>query len=174
MMSSSDKLESPSAERNKDPIWKILQSKVFDKKKKRIVLEVAAGAGVHMEYFVQQLLHQGSSSFRWYPTDPGPATLASLAARIPDNALDVSVVATPLPLTLDANGIMESSTRDLLPSLVDVVLNINMIHISPWSATLGLMKVAGARVRPGGVLFLFGPYRVNGTCVETNLLGLTL
>ena len=41
----------------------------------------------------------------------------------------------------------------------DVVLCINMIHISPWSATVGLMKLAAERlVRPGGLLALYGPY----------------
>ena len=39
----------------------------------------------------------------------------------------------------------------------------NMIHISPWEATLGLMRLA-ARVllNPGGLMVLYGPYRETG------------
>ena len=33
-----------------------------------------------------------------------------------------------------------------------------MVHISPWDATLGLMKGAGALLPPGGLLYLYGPY----------------
>ena len=40
----------------------------------------------------------------------------------------------------------------------DAIVNINMIHISPWAATVGLMTGAGRLLPPGGVLFLYGPY----------------
>ena len=42
------------------------------------------------------------------------------------------------------------------------VLCINMVHISPWEATLGLLRGAAALLRPGGILFLYGPYRRQG------------
>ena len=35
---------------------------------------------------------------------------------------------------------------------------INMIHISPWEATLGLIKGAAAILPPGSPLYLYGPY----------------
>jgi len=51
----------------------------------------------------------------------------------------------------------------------DLVLCINMIHISPWKATLGLMACAGKSLRKGGTLMCYGPYKVDGTAVESNL-----
>lgn len=47
----------------------------------------------------------------------------------------------------------------------DVVLNLNMIHISPWSAALGLINGAAKVLRPGGALILYGPWLQAG--VET-------
>jgi hypothetical protein len=42
------------------------------------------------------------------------------------------------------------------------VICINMIHISPWASTLGLMRGAARVLQTGGVLFLYGPYRRDG------------
>jgi hypothetical protein len=45
---------------------------------------------------------------------------------------------------------------------VATVICINMIHISPWSATVGLMRNAAAILPTGGLLYLYGPYRRDG------------
>jgi hypothetical protein len=72
---------------------------------------------------------------------------------------------------LDANGIVEEETAAALDSQgdLDLILCINMIHISPWDATRGLMKLAGNKLRKGGVLFCYGPFKVGGTAVASNL-----
>ena len=44
----------------------------------------------------------------------------------------------------------------------DAVLAINMTHIAPWSATVGLMAGAGGILPEGGLLYLYGPFRVAG------------
>jgi len=44
----------------------------------------------------------------------------------------------------------------------DVILAINLIHISPWAATEGLMRGAGELLARGGMLYLYGPYRKDG------------
>ena len=38
------------------------------------------------------------------------------------------------------------------------VVCINMAHIAPWAATVGLMTGAYRILSPGGVLFLYGPF----------------
>ena len=48
------------------------------------------------------------------------------------------------------------------------VLCINMIHIAPWAATLGLLRGAAASLPPSGLLYLYGPYRVAGAMVPSN------
>lgn len=146
-----------------------------------------------MQYFTQQLLkNRPQLAFQWQSTDPDPQCLDSLVARRNEliSSLSPSAILTedaatavdegasscalqePLPLTLDANGICERSTdKKQQQQYYDLIVNINMIHISPWEATLGLFKVAGERLlaqQHHGILFLYGPYKVNGTCVESN------
>ncbi|GKZ00411.1 hypothetical protein MPSEU_000994000 [Mayamaea pseudoterrestris] len=167
--------ESPSAERNKLPIWDTLQSKVLPQMtmdRPLQVLEVAAGAGVHTQLFAEKLLEL-KIPFRWTPTDPDATSLASIAAYVHDKDSDERLrnfVAEPIKLTLNEHGIAEEETRSILEvSTYDVIIAINLIHISPWSATLGLMRLAGKHLKDGGKLFLYGPYRIDGACVESNL-----
>ena len=44
----------------------------------------------------------------------------------------------------------------------DAVVCINMIHIAPWPAAVGLMRGAARLLPPGGLLFLYGPYHRGG------------
>jgi hypothetical protein len=37
-----------------------------------------------------------------------------------------------------------------------------MIHISPWAATEGLIAGAGRTLPAGGLLYLYGPYKIDG------------
>jgi hypothetical protein len=174
------KLESPSAERNKELIWKVLESKVLpeytrlgSESSPLQILEIATGSGVHTHHFSLRLhssLLGSQQSFRWYPTDLDENHRASTQAYVEEESAVRDSVETPVQLTLDENGIMEKATDDNFKAeTMDWIININMIHISPWEATLGLMKVAGQKLKSGGTLFLYGPYRVGGSCVESNL-----
>lgn len=114
------------------------------------LLEIAAGTGGHGEALARA--HPGLEVL---PTDFNADAVKALGAwrqaHGPDNLLE--------PARLDA---ADSSTWPDGP--FDVVLCINMIHISPWSATVGLMRLAGERlVRPGGLLALYGP------CIEADV-----
>ena len=44
----------------------------------------------------------------------------------------------------------------------DAVVCINMIHIAPWTAGEAMLRRAGRILPPGGVLYLYGPYRRDG------------
>jgi len=87
----------------------------------------------------------------WQPSDPDADALASIAAWSEGLANILP------PLEIDA------STGDF--PAADAILCINMVHISPWEATLGLLAGAGEALAPGAPLILYGPYRREG--VET-------
>lgn len=110
-----------------------------------LVLEIASGSGEHAAYFAQEF-----PTMDWQPSDPDPTALASIAAWT-DGLANVRA-----PLMLDA-------AADLWPVVsADAILCINMVHIAPWEATLGLMAGAAKLLASGAPLILYGPYRRAG------------
>ena len=85
----------------------------------------------------------------WQPTDPDPGARASIAAW----AREAKLNTLRPPLALDA------AAEDWPVARADAVLCINMIHIAPWAAGLGLLRGAARILPPGGPLILYGPYR---------------
>jgi hypothetical protein len=132
---------SPSALRNRGPILSVLQPRL---PVTGLVLEIAAGTGEHAVYNAKAL-----PGLQWQPSDPEPEAVASIAAWRDHAGLPNLLP----PIQLDA-----SEPDGWAIGRADAILNINMIHISPWAATEGLMQGAG-RLLPGdGGLYLYGPY----------------
>lgn len=139
------RLSAPATARNRDPILAVLRRVLPSS---GLVLEVASGTGEHAAYFAQGLPH-----LVWQPSDADPTALASIAAW--RASLPVETGSLP-PLALDA------AAPDWPIRHADAVVCINMTHISPWSATEGLIRGAARILPPGGVLYLYGPYKVGG------------
>ena len=139
---------SPSTARNRAPILEVLRGRL---PASGLVLEIAAGAGEHA-------IHNAAAfpELQWQPTDPDPEALASISAWREHAALPNVLP----PLILDA-----ADPEGWPVERAEAIVNINMIHISPWSATQGLMAGAGRLLPAGGMLFLYGPYIEDG--VET-------
>jgi hypothetical protein len=91
------------------------------------------------------------------PSDPGGTQRGSIAAWIA--AMGVENVRPPLALDVAAP---DWETNAAIPAPLAAILCINMIHISPWAATLGLMRGAGRLLADGGVLYLYGAYKRGG------------
>lgn len=145
-------LTSAAAERNKDPILTVLESVL---PATGSVLEIASGSGQHVCYFAQSL-----PGLQWQPSEPDAAHLEAIEARVRESGL--SNIAAPI--TLDVH-----EPRWPVAEGLDAVVCINMIHISPWSATLALCAGAARHLRAGGLLVTYGPYLQNGTAVQSNL-----
>ncbi|TGX54074.1 DUF938 domain-containing protein [Sphingomonas gei] len=129
----------PATERNRDSIAAVLEAEL---PASGLVLEIASGSGEHCAYFAVRF-----PALQWQPSDPEQAARASIAdwcAGLP-NVLP--------PLGLDA----AAETWPI--AAADAILCVNMVHISPWEATLGLMAGAGRLLAPGAALILYGPYR---------------
>jgi SAM-dependent methyltransferase len=131
---------SPAVFRNRSPIFDVLRTILPPS---GLVLEIASGSGEHITYFAKQL-----PGLAWQPSDPSPSARASIAAwAAADRLTNVRA-----PIDIDA------SASAWPVSEVDAILAINMVHISPWSATLGLMREAGRLLLSGGLLYLYGPF----------------
>lgn len=128
----------PATARNRQPILEVLRPHLPTR---GMVLEVASGSGEHTAYFAQAL-----PTLVFQPSDPDEVARASVDAWCEE------LGNVRRALALDA----ASATWPI--AAADAVVCINMIHISPWEATVGLIGGA-ARVLPGGgALFLYGPY----------------
>lgn len=137
-------LVSPSAERNKAPILGVLERAL---PRKGLVLEVASGTGQHVIHFAAAL-----PTLEWQPSDPDAHARRSIGAWVEAEKLRN----VRPPLELDVRRLPWPVAR------CDAIVCINMIHISPWEATLALFSGASAALPAGGVLYLYGPYRMRG------------
>jgi SAM-dependent methyltransferase len=141
----------PATQRNREAILEVLLQIL---PQNGTILEVASGTGEHAVFFSQYLTPR-----TWLPSDPNPELRASIRAwseYLPCDNLQP-------PLDLDAISPIWPVEKQPLPEPnISAIVNINMIHISPWSACLGLMAGAGRILPPGGILYLYGPYKQNG------------
>jgi hypothetical protein len=131
----------PATERNREVIAAVLAEEL---PASGTVLEVASGTGEHCAAFAQAF-----PKLMWQPSDPDAESRESIA----DWCAGLANVRPPL--ALDAAG-------EWPDVAADAILCINMVHISPWAATLGLMAGAARLLAPGAPLILYGPYRQKG------------
>jgi SAM-dependent methyltransferase len=134
----------PHVARNREPILEVLRRVL---PRDGLVLEIASGGGEHAAYFAQNL-----PDLLWQPTDADPRALESVAAH----RAAAGVANLLAPLHLDVTSQQWPLER------ADVLVCCNMIHIAPWAATEGLIVGAGRTLARGGLLYLYGPYKIDG------------
>ena len=127
------------ADRNKGPILDVLEEVL---PKRGLVLEIASGAGRHVAYFAGAL-----AGVVWQPSEPDAELrrmTSAAVAGMPNvrEPLNLDVLRQPWPI-----------------AAADAIVNINMIHVTPWAATGALMRGAGEVLADGGILYMYGPYR---------------
>ncbi len=130
--------------RNREPILEVLRRVL---PRQGLVLEIASGGGEHAAYFASNL-----SDVIWQPTDANSEMFESIAAH----RAAAGVANLLAPLHLDVTSGQWPVER------AEATVCCNMIHISPWAATEGLMAGAGRTLPRGGLLYLYGPYKIDG------------
>ena len=134
----------PSPERNKQPILDIL-ARVLPPT--GFVLEIGSGTGQHVAHFARAL-----PRLTFQPSEMDTDKHPSIAAWIRHENL--SNVRAPIAIDL--------TQRPWPVRAAEAIVCINVIHISPWAATVALMQGAGEILTAGGVLVTYGPYRRDG------------
>ena len=130
----------PAALRNREPIADVLVGWL---PQRGTVLEVARGTGEHAIWFAERL-----PDLTWQPSETHPDALASINAWREESGCS----------NLRAPIIVDATSTDWSLDRADAVLNINMVHISPWEASLGLIAGAGGLLPIDGSLILYGPW----------------
>ena len=134
------KRHAPATARNRDVIGETL-ARVLPTE--GLVLEVASGTGEHAVHFAKLF-----PALTWQPSDPDPIALASINAWRADS----NVPNMRPAMLLDASAHWPIAQAD-------AAVCINMTHISPWAATVGLLRNVARLLPPSAVLFIYGPYK---------------
>ena len=130
----------PAATRNREPIADVLAGWL---PKSGTVLEIASGTGEHVVHFAKRF-----ANLEWQPSDTHPDALGSIRGWLAETGLPN--VREPVEINV--------VTADWPVEQVDALLNINMVHISPWAASLGLLTGAARLLSEGAPLILYGPW----------------
>lgn len=149
---SDDRRFAPAVARNVAPIIAVLEQWLPPHGS---VLELASGTGEHVVAFAQRF-----PSLDWKPSDPNPDALASISAWREAHSLDN----VAMPISLDARD------RQWPLERADAIVAINMIHISPWAAALGLLDGAARLLPSGAPLILYGPWIEQGVATAPSNL----
>jgi cyclopropane fatty-acyl-phospholipid synthase-like methyltransferase len=140
-------LDFPATQKNRQVIGDVL-SEIFDPESHLRLLEVASGSGQHAVYFASRF-----PNWTIQPTDIAQEHLNSISAYTEHQGL--SNVLPPQKVDVSAD-------EWNLEGSFDGLWAINLIHISPWECTLGLLQNTRNILNPGGLLYLYGAYRRNG------------
>lgn len=141
---------SPSAQRNSAPILEVLKTCL---PKAGTILEVAAGSGEHSVRFAPEFPDN-----YWLATDPAEDKVESIKAW---HAVSPTPNLLP-PLALDAVAATWPVESIELPAPITAIVCVNMIHVSPWKVTMGLLAAAGRILEKEGILYLYGAYMMGG------------
>lgn len=140
----------PATQRNREVILDVLLQVLPPQ---GTVLEIASGTGEHSIYFAPHLQPR-----HWIPSDPNPLAIASITDWQKYHPSDNLA----LPQLIDVTTANWSDNEYLTNQDIQAIVNINMIHIAPWQAFLGLMTGAKKLLPENGILYLYGAFKQNG------------
>lgn len=137
----------PATDRNRESILAILRQVLPPT---GTILEISSGTGEHCVFMAPQLAPRD-----WLPSDPNPDARASITAW--QQATPSDNIYPPIDLDASSDQWLVSSKQP-----ITAIVNINMIHIAPKAAYLGLFAGASRILPVGGILYLYGPFKQAG------------
>jgi len=170
-MATATSMDEPACHRNKHPIASaFLDNNLFSVGKKNLnVVEIGAGTGVHCLYLSDAFMDAGYEITSWHPTDPDQSSRLACDRILKE--CDCAIARESLDLMIAEEGV-----GDDFAALVggknntDLIYLCNVLHISPWSCTLGVLTTAAKLLKSTGALCVYGPFLEDDNVVESNLL----
>ena len=179
------------ASRNKGPILGILE-RILEGRGSTNVLEIASGTGEHAAYFcsnLENLVYQTSAldyeaEASWRDNYSKKTSMDRPESKDAYYDMDLSIkgwamdhfdeiTAKGSEMLPNINIDVETFQKDILPTRmkageVDLMICVNMIHISGWKCTDALFKTADDCLKEDGMLYTYGPYSENGQMTDSN------
>ncbi len=146
------RLEAPAFQRNHEPIWASISG--FLQTARGDVLEIGSGTGQHAVAFARR-----APQLTGWPSDMAPAHLASIDGW----RRQARLANLRAPQRVDLTDPAWTWTGDEGDgNALTAILCVNVLHIAPWRASQNLFARTGALLRPGGRLFIYGPFKRAG------------
>ena len=163
----------PSAEANKESIALALAEHApFSSASRRnpaTCLEIGSGTGQHAALLARRFPH-----VQFLPSEvsggcsgpqAAPHDIETVFASIFAHTTKISNVLAPIELNA------ADDDWPVSPSSFDCIFCSKVLHIAPWSATLGLLRGARRVLKPGGRLFLYGTFTTKGKHISERNAG---
>ena len=144
---------SPAFAKNSGPIKETLSSILPDSS---VILEIGSGPGQHAIFFSEEI-EQVSV---WYPTEREMNIGFIEQWRA---AHDAPKVQAPQRVDLLEGPWWEGIETD---KPVDAIISINVAHIVIWPGVVSLLEGASRLLRPGAMVYFYGPWRYNSRPLE--------
>jgi SAM-dependent methyltransferase len=138
------KYVSEASDRNKGPILDVLREVL---PASGYVLEISSGTGQHAVHMAEAY-----PGITWQPSDIDPDFRNSVEAWRAESGLTNILPSIHLDVTEHPWPVEHA----------DAIFNCNMIHIAPWECCIGLLEGASKILPDGGILYMYGPYKVGG------------
>ena len=143
--SNDERLTTEVFERNKKPISKALFP--YLGKITGDALEIGSGTGQHLSYLAKNFPH-----IIWHGTDIDEVHCKSIDAWAKFNSLNL-----PHALALDAASDWSSVLKEY--DSFNVIISMNVIHISPISTLEGIFLNSARFIKNDGILVFYGPFK---------------
>ncbi len=136
--------------RNKDPILDVLKEKL--PKNAGRILEMASGSGMHINFFAPHFEH-----LHFHPTDKDQEVFENIKKLSSENGNEN--IADPVHLDLtDPSTWFNPGEKGSF----DAIFCINIFQVAPISIADGMMECASHLLTEGGILIIYGPFKVEG------------
>ena len=143
--SNDERLTTEVFERNKKPISKALFP--YLDKITGDALEIGSGTGQHLSYLAKNF-----PQIIWHGTDIDEVHCKSIDAWAKFNSLNL-----PHALALDAASDWSSVLKEY--DSFNVIISMNVIHISPISTLEGIFLNSARFIKNDGILVFYGPFK---------------
>ncbi len=135
---------SPAAERNKEPILKVLKEVIRPQHKR--LLEIGAGTGQHAIFMAPFF-----PKLEWTPTEQAE-NLSMLAKLVHESG--VPNIRQPHKFQVGPD--------DFANFTYDLIFTANTFHIMHWKECKTLMRLASIRLQENGKVLIYGPFNYDG------------